>query len=491
MLWLIAPLRGTFVNGAAAGASSQVEYGVRAMPGVTSHKFTWPRLLSALPVSRLLVTLALSSLLTTVLAQSVQAEVRVLTAQGEHRMGDRDTREDAVRLATEAAKRNALEQVATYLESVTVVTDLDITKDEIRTYTAGVVLVLDQQESTTLDGNTIVIRVDMTTQVDTDEVVEAIAGLKQHEEARVELVALMQEVEQLHQELDAANLALAQATTSEQAQAASLQRQEILSRVQSNAMVSQAWTDWVLVAPAINPYPWVGLAQVQALVNVAGRLNPNNPHVQVVQQAIATRPVPAPSQSPSRQASMPAHQALPQQPATARPVPPTLNELHQATPPRASMPIPAPFPSTVQPTTVPPSSRRLTDIRQLNPLFPSAQRSVPQAGQPTQPTDGSRRRAQQALSPTFQMPPPTSAPSSTMRSYLPGTPSAQTPLAVPPLAGRRLPPSINQIHPPMPHQVPRVPYMGSRGSGGGSQGGGGRGGGSRGGGRGGGGGRGR
>ena len=72
------------------------------------------------------------------------AEVRVLTAQGEHRMGDRDTREDAIRLATEAAKRNALEQVAVFLESITIVDGLDVTKDEIRTYTAGLVLVLEQ-----------------------------------------------------------------------------------------------------------------------------------------------------------------------------------------------------------------------------------------------------------------------------------------------------------------------------------------------------------
>ena len=40
----------------------------------------------------------------------VSAEVRVVLSQGEFRMGDRDTREDAMRLATEAAKRNALEQ---------------------------------------------------------------------------------------------------------------------------------------------------------------------------------------------------------------------------------------------------------------------------------------------------------------------------------------------------------------------------------------------
>ena len=86
-------------------------------------------------------------------AVSVSAEVRVISSQGEFRMGDRDTREDAMRLATEAAKRNALEQVATYLESVTVVEGDDITKDEIKTYTAGLILVLDQRANVWLDGD--------------------------------------------------------------------------------------------------------------------------------------------------------------------------------------------------------------------------------------------------------------------------------------------------------------------------------------------------
>src|SRR5437870_4049234 len=87
---------------------------------------------------------------------------RVVTASGEYRMGDHDTRADAVRLAIEAAKRQALEQVATYLESVTEVKNLDVTRDDIRTYTAGVVMVLNQEVSTRLEGETVVIHADLT-----------------------------------------------------------------------------------------------------------------------------------------------------------------------------------------------------------------------------------------------------------------------------------------------------------------------------------------
>jgi hypothetical protein len=71
---------------------------------------------------------------------------------------------------------------------------------------------------------------------------QAIAALRENEDARHQLVSLQQENDQLQQDLDAANQALAQASTAEQTQQAAQQRQDILNRVQSNAMVSQAWT---------------------------------------------------------------------------------------------------------------------------------------------------------------------------------------------------------------------------------------------------------
>ena len=340
-------------------------------------------------------------------AQTGHAEIRIVTAQGEHRMGNRDTREDAIRLATEEAKRNALEQVATYLESVTVVDGLDITKDEIRTYTAGLVLVLDQQTNTTLDGDAIVVKTDLIAQVDTEEVSHAIAALRENEDARHQLVALKQENEQLQQDLESANQALANATTLDQAQQATQQRQEILNRVQSNAMVSQAWTDWVLVSPVVYPYPWVGLAQTYALLNVARGLYPASPHVALAQQVITSKQPPLPPQPPTppapgtTQPMMPSHQLVP--PPGSPGAPRTLNEIvHTA---------PAAPPQTGQQLSGHTESRTQPFVRQNHSW-----------GQP-----GDYRQ---------QMSPPGSQPPVT----------------------RHLPPTINQIHPPLPHQVPRIPY---------------------------------
>jgi len=388
------------------------------------------------------------------MALPAQAEIRVVNAQGEYRMGDRDTREDAIRMATESAKRAALEQVATYLESITIVDGMDVTKDEIRTYTAGLVLVLDQQTNTTIDGDTIVVKVDLVAQVDTEEVGHAIAALRENEDARVQLVALKQENEQLQQELDAANQALANASTPDQTQQAFEQRQEILNRVQSNAMVSQAWTDWVIVSPVVYPYPWVGLAQTHALLNVARGLYPNSPHVVVAQQVITTRQPPAPPQPPtpptpgSIPPHMPTHQIVPGPGSPG--IPRTLNEITHTTPtgpPQISNQ---------------PGSRNLTDVHQLNPFLP------PSAGQQLPPRASTRM--QQFLQQNGSFNPAPGANS-----------SSQPPIA------RRLPPTVNQIHPPTPHQVPRVPYRlaplmpgGGQGSGGGTRGSGGSGGGKRG-----------
>lgn len=252
-------------------------------------------------------------------AAVVSAEVRVVLSQGEFRMGDRDTPEDATRLATEAAKRNALEQVATYLESVTVVEGADISKDEIRTYTAGVILVLDQQTHLWLDGDQIVVTVDLMSQIDSDDVVQAILAFRENESARHQLITLKNEIDDLHKELEAANQLLASAATAEEAQYATLQRQELLNRVQSNAMVSQAWTDWVIVGPYGYPASWGGVPPY-GLLSAARGLYPGNPHLDLAQQSIVIQSPPVPHNSPS--VTQPALR-LP----GMRPVPLTLNEI--------------------------------------------------------------------------------------------------------------------------------------------------------------------
>lgn len=205
---------------------------------------------------------------------SPSEDAQTVTASGEYRMGDYDTRADAVRLAIEAAKRNALEQVATYLESVTKIRDMDVTRDDIRTYTAGIVKVLDQTITTNLDGEIVVVRVDLTAQIDPSEVVRAITALRRNESAVIELRALRAETDRLQQQLDAANRALADAASSEQVHTASQQRDEVLNELQANALVSQAWTSAVYVAPGVSS--WIASHHLNGLLLQAQRLSPRH-----------------------------------------------------------------------------------------------------------------------------------------------------------------------------------------------------------------------
>jgi hypothetical protein len=325
------------------------------------------------------------------MAIDASTSVRVVTASGEYRMGDHDTRADAVRLAIEAAKRQALEQVATYLESVTEVKNMDVTRDDIRTYTAGIVMVLNQNVSTRLEGETVVIHADLTAQIDPHEVVQAITALRENESAKQELETLRVETDQLHQQLDAANQALAMASSPDQVQALSQQRQDLLNQMQTNALVSQAWTDWVYVPPIVYPYPWIGVQEVHGLLLQARNLNPQNAHLRVLQQVVTAQVGATPSAAPlstpsplpprrsllmpspvqqftspshlnqSRGASVPAPTVQEVSPPTASasqrfstPLPPTLQQVHpphlaQPSPPVLHAPYAAPSPQSVNP----------------------------------------------------------------------------------------------------------------------------------------------
>jgi hypothetical protein len=265
--------------------------------------------------------------------------LRVVTATAEYRMGDHDTRMDAMRMAIETAKRQALEQVATYLESVTEVKNFDLTRDEIRTYSAGIVTVLNQQTRTRLEDGTIVVRVDLTAQVDQDEAILAINALRENESATKQLVSLRAETEQLRQQLDAANQALATAKTAEQVHALTLERQQVLNQMQADTLVAQALTGYAYVTPA-------RVEQINELLRRARNLHPSNRHLPAVERSISGR---SPAMAPSTMAPPPQ-----EQPSTPFAVAPAGSQSPSATPLPES-PLATPLPPSPLATPLPQS----------------------------------------------------------------------------------------------------------------------------------------
>lgn len=411
---------------------------------------------SLLLVFSLLCFPILLTILLWCLGEIAYAETRIVLSQGAYRMGARDTKEDAMRLATEAAKRNALEQVATYLESITVVEGVDITRDEITTYTAGLVVVHDQQTTLSLDGDAVIITVDLTSQIDTEEVAQAILALRENEDARHQLAALKRDIDDLHQELEVATQSLAVALSAEQAQQASVQRQELLDRVQSHAMVSQAWTDWVMIGPVTYPSQWVGITPSHTLLTKAWELYPGSPHVPSAQRVmVASTPAAA------TQTIVPTTHVIPVQPG-ARTTPLPLNEISHRTP---TMPVQLgnqPGGITQMPTRV--GTRTFTDMRQLAPLSSPPSGNTPAGGQPRPPALPSVQSLQQ-----FLQAPTAIAPSRRSRDVRQGFRSIQSlrqflqpPATVPPTGQ----PPVTRAVPTSPHHiqspllVPHLPHYG-------------------------------
>lgn len=81
-----------------------------------------------------------------------RAEMKVIEADNAYRMGDNDSKIDARRIAIQEAKRKALELAGAYVESLTVVKNYQLTKDEVKAYTAGILeteVVSEQMRGTT------------------------------------------------------------------------------------------------------------------------------------------------------------------------------------------------------------------------------------------------------------------------------------------------------------------------------------------------------
>jgi len=168
------------------------------------------------------------------------AEDRLLKATGEYRMGDNDTRADAKRLALQDAKRLALEKAGTFLESIVEIKNADVTRDEIRTYAAGIIEVVEQGTHTVLEGDTTIVRVDVTAKIGTTEVAKQIDALRKNEGVRGDLVKLRAEMDQLRKEVEEKTRQLSAAQSKAEATKLVEERQQRMNGLEANELVARA-----------------------------------------------------------------------------------------------------------------------------------------------------------------------------------------------------------------------------------------------------------
>jgi tetratricopeptide (TPR) repeat protein len=132
------------------------------------------------------------------------AETREVKATGKYVMGDLDSKQDAKRLALLEAKRLALEECGTYLESLTEVKEFNLAKDEISSLAAGIINVKIVDDKWEMKGESVVLTIAIEATVDTSDLNEKISSfqesresIEETEEIKKQLADLQEEIQQL------------------------------------------------------------------------------------------------------------------------------------------------------------------------------------------------------------------------------------------------------------------------------------------------------
>lgn len=193
---------------------------------------------SAVNVILQLVLLILTNIL---LCRIGFAEVRIIEADSTYIMGDNDSKIDARRIATQEAKHKALEQAGTYVESMTQVQNYQLTNDEIKSYTAGILeteIVSEQMGGTTEHPQ---ISVKARCRIDTDVVAAQIKRFRENEALKEQLNSAVRDKEALQKERDALVKQLASQTNKTQAAATQKKLDTVLAKEEANDETNRVW----------------------------------------------------------------------------------------------------------------------------------------------------------------------------------------------------------------------------------------------------------
>ena len=144
-------------------------------------------------------------------AVPLRAETKTFVREYTYEAGEIDSKISCRAIALEQVKRLLLEELGTYVESVTVVRDYQVAKDEITTLAAGVVQTTILEEN--WNGKEYWLKAKIT--ADPDEVASSIEKLRNNQQLLKDLAEARDEASQALREIDALQqqLAAAEATT--------------------------------------------------------------------------------------------------------------------------------------------------------------------------------------------------------------------------------------------------------------------------------------
>jgi len=179
----------------------------------------------------------------TLLRWNAQAEVKVIETDSTYIIGDNDSKVDARRIATQEAKRKALELAGTFVASLTDVKNYQLSIDEVKMYTAGVLeteIVSEQMRGTTEHPE---IYIKARCKIDTNVLMAQIDRYRENEDLKDQLGAFAKENDDLKKERDALVKQLAAEKDKKQAEDTRSKLDAVLSKEESNDDTHKVWVN--------------------------------------------------------------------------------------------------------------------------------------------------------------------------------------------------------------------------------------------------------
>jgi tetratricopeptide (TPR) repeat protein len=238
-----------------------------------------------------LVVFTLTLLLTCHL--SAHAAVKIIEGDSSYIMGDNDSKIDARRIATQEAKRKALELAGTYVESLTQVKNYQLTKDEIKSYTAGVLeteVVAEQMRGTTEHPE---IFIKARCKIDTDVVLVQLDKYKENEELKEQLDASAKDYEDLRKERDTLVAQLKAEKDKSKVAATQQKLDTVLAKEESNDEANKVWinigSQLVQIDGSGKPVKQAELDSSAVVLQKAIKVNPQNQRARTMLASIYQR----------------------------------------------------------------------------------------------------------------------------------------------------------------------------------------------------------
>lgn len=236
------------------------------------------------PVSMLIISILAGGMF----LRPAHAEVKVIEADGTYVMGDNDSKLDARRIATQEAKRKALELAGTFVAGLTQVKEYKLTKDEVTAYTAGIVeteIVAEEMRGTSARPE---IYLKTRCRIDTDVLVAQIERYRENEELQAQLQAAQKENETLRKERDALTASLSAEKDKTKADDIRKQLDTVLTREEAHDDVNRVWASFSRKVDFTDPAsPTVSITQEEldralTVVQRAAAVNPNDPRARLL-----------------------------------------------------------------------------------------------------------------------------------------------------------------------------------------------------------------